>query len=74
MFWNKKNKRNVIQIDRNEMYPVIHASICNGEKVAGFKSRKDGRFVEIGLIRTDADLNEFMTDYGLKREDIIKEY
>lgn len=74
MFWNKKRGHHIATIDREEMYPVIRASICNGEKVAGFKSRRDGHFVEIGLIKTDADLREFMEDYNLKCEEITKEY
>ena len=74
MLFGKKKKRNIAQIDRQEMYPVIRSSICNGEQVAGFKSRKDGHFVEIGLIRNREDLQEFMSDYGIKQEEIRKEY
>lgn len=73
-FRKKKSGHAVVQIDREEMYPVIRASICNGEQVAGFKSRRDGHFVEIGLIRNDADLQEFMRDYHLTRSEILKEY
>ena len=32
---------------------VIRSSICTGEKVAGFKSKKDGHFSEIMLIRSE---------------------
>lgn len=30
---------------------VIRSSICTGEKVAGFKSKKDGHFSEVMLIQ-----------------------
>lgn len=73
-FGRKKARHTVAEIDRKDMYPIIRASICNGEQVAGFKSRRDGHFVEIGLIRNDADLQEFMKDYHLTRSEIIKEY
>ncbi|MBR1483947.1 MAG: aspartate dehydrogenase [Ruminococcus sp.] len=42
---------------------VIRSSICTGEKVAGFKRKKDGHFTEVMLIRTPADLEEFKTLY-----------
>lgn len=73
-FCRKRTRQEPVQIDREEMYPVIRASICNGEQVAGFKSRRDGHFMEIGLIRTDADLQRFMEDYHLSRSEIVKEY
>lgn len=42
-----------------------HASICNGERVAGFKDDKTGKFEEIMLIRNDKDLNKFMKAYDV---------
>ena len=38
---------------------VIRSSICSGEKVAGFKNKKDGRFTEVMLIRSAEDEEEF---------------
>lgn len=51
---------------------VIRASICNGEQVAGFKDKKTGHFTEVMLIRSEKDLKEFKTRYGV--ENIKKEY
>jgi hypothetical protein len=52
--------------------PVIRASICTGERTAGFKNRKTGAFREVMLIRNRKDLDEFMGLYDL--EDIDTEY
>ena len=52
--------------------PVIRASICTGEQVAGFKNRHTGEFHEVMLIRDEADKAQFMRMYGLERVD--KEY
>lgn len=46
-------------------YAVIRSSICTGEKVAGFKDKKDGHFTEVMLIRTPEDKREFMETYGV---------
>ena len=50
MFFRKK--RETRTYDRETQAPVIHASICTGEKVAGFRDLRTGRFTEIMLIRT----------------------
>ena len=42
---------------------VIRSSICTGEKVAGFKSKKDGHFYEVMLIRSGKDLEDFKREY-----------
>ncbi|MCR5268007.1 MAG: aspartate dehydrogenase [Lachnospiraceae bacterium] len=43
----------------------MQASICTGEKVAGFKDKDGGHFTEVMLIRTDADLERFKKLYGI---------
>lgn len=53
-------------------YAVIRSSICTGEKVAGFRSRSDGRFSEIMLIRSQKDLEDFKREY--KVDTIKTEY
>ena len=49
---------------------MIRASICTGEKVAGFRDEKTGRFEELMLIVEDRDLEEFLKLYGVKKEEI----
>ena len=42
--------------DREHMKPVIRASICTGEEVAGFKDIRTGKIEEIMLIRSPEEL------------------
>ncbi len=69
MFGKKHNKKTY---DREHMKPVLHCSICTGEKVAGFKDIHTGKFEEVMLIRTDRDLDDFMELYDIST--ITKEY
>ena len=59
--------------DRENEKPIIKASICNGEQIAGFKNIHTGKMREIMLIKTSADLEYFKTMYGIETE-IEKEY
>ena len=60
--------------DRSMHRPVIRASICTGEQVAGFKDLKTGRFTEIMMIRDDRDMQEFLKKYGLSEDEIRREW
>lgn len=59
--------------DKESKKPVIKASICNGEQVAGFKNIHTGKIEEVMLIKNQADLNAFKKMYGIDGE-IEKEY
>ena len=59
--------------DREHMKPVIRASICTGEEVAGFKDIRTGKIEEIMLIRSPEDLEKFKEIYEIT-EEIAKEY
>lgn len=59
--------------DNENMKPVIKASICNGEQVAGFKDMNTGKIEEVMLIKTHEDLESFKNMYGIN-EEITKEY
>lgn len=61
-----------IPFDPDKQIAVIKCSICNGEQVAGFKSKEDGHFTEVMLIREDKDLVKFKEIY--KIAEIKKEY
>lgn len=67
-------KRKITPYDKENKIPVIKASICNGEQVAGFKDLKTGQFEEIMLIRNDKDREEFVSKYGVNPSEIKKEY
>ena len=68
-----KKKTDRKTYDRATQRPVIRASICTGEQVAGFKDIRTGRMEEVMLIRTPADLDAFREQYGIEGEN-AKEY
>ena len=59
--------------DKDNKKPVIQASICNGEQVAGFKDIHTGKIEEVMLIKSPADLDTFKKMNGID-EEIAKEY
>lgn len=59
--------------DRENKTPIIKASICNGEQVAGFKDKHTGKMEEVMLIKNPEDLARFKAMYGIEG-DIAKEY
>ena len=54
-----------IKYDPETMYAVIRSSICTGEKLAGFKNKKDGHFTEVMLITSPEDVERFKEIYEL---------
>lgn len=72
MLFQKKKKAPAY--DWTGKVPVIRASICTGEQVAGFKDEGTGKFTEIMLIRGEDDLREFLDGYGVAREDLRREW
>ncbi|MBR2531035.1 MAG: aspartate dehydrogenase [Lachnospiraceae bacterium] len=51
--------------DAENKKPAVKASICTGEKVAGFRDIHSGKFEDIQLIRSEKDLEEFKKTYGI---------
>lgn len=80
-FWKDKEncmrlfkKKSIVKTyDKENKKPVIKASICNGEQVAGFKDIHTGKIEEVMLIKSQADLYNFKAMYGIE-EEITKEY
>ena len=60
--------------DKENLRPVIHASICTGEQVAGFKDIHTGKFTEVMLIRNSKDMEVFTQKYDISAEEIVKEW
>ena len=54
-----------IPYDPEKQYAVIRSSICTGEKVAGFKDKTDGHFIEVMLIRSKRDEQTFKETYNV---------
>lgn len=63
MFFKKKPEK--LTYDKENKKPVIRASICNGEMVAGFQDIHTGAFEEVMLVRNDAEIADFMYQYGI---------
>ena len=68
-----KKKLVIKTYDKENKKPVIKASICNGEQVAGFKNIHTGKIDEVMLIKNHADLDAFKKMYGIDGA-IEKEY
>ncbi len=64
MFFGKKAEKKTY--DKESKKPVIKASICNGEQVAGFQDINTGAFEEVMLLRDGKDLETFMETYGIE--------
>lgn len=73
MLFNKK-KVEKRSYDKATLKPVLKASICNYEKIAGFKEIKTGKFHEDMLITSPNDLQRFMEAYDLTEDQITKEW
>ena len=56
LFSKKKIMRSY---DKDSKRPVIKASICTGEQVAGFKDIHTGKIEDIMLVKTSADIEKF---------------
>ena len=67
-----KHLKDTIPYDEEKQYPVIRASICTGEKVAGFRDKTGNGFVEVMVIHNDYEKELFMKAYNL--EDVKNEY
>jgi len=71
-FFGRKRVAEHKEYDRENLRPVLRCSICNGERVAGFKDVHTGEFSEVAFIADDSELEAFMAEYGI--EEITKEY
>ena len=69
-----KKKSIVKSYDKENKRPVIKASICNGEQVAGFKDIHTGKIEEVMLIRSRADLENFKAMYGINSQSYLEVY
>lgn len=61
----EKGLKDKIPYDPETQTAIIRSSICNGEKVAGFKNRSDGHFTEVMLIRSPEEEQRFKDIYDL---------
>ncbi len=66
MFFKKKVEKKTY--DKTTKKPVIKASICTVEQVAGFRDIATGAFEEIMLIKSQEDLAAFKAMYDITEE------
>ena len=68
LFRHKKETAAPVAYDPATQEPMLKASICTGETVAGFRERGGSRFDEVMLIKDEGDLEHFMKLYDLKEK------
>ena len=73
LMFGRRKKRTARFYDKAGKIPVIRSSICTGEQVAGFKDPVSGKFDDLMLIRNSSDLEDFLSQYQVKEEDITSE-
>ena len=61
-----------IPFDPQRQEAVIRASAGTGERIAGFRSREDGSFTEVRVLRSAEEERRFLRAYGL--DSVRREY
>lgn len=60
--------------DKENFKPIIRSSICTGEKVAGFRDERTGKFEEVMLIKDSKDMDLFLEKYDISVAEIKTEW
>lgn len=63
MFGKKKSSK--LSYDKENETPAVKSGICTGEKTAGFIDNKTGKYRDVMLIKSEADLAEFKRMCGV---------
>ncbi|MBR2992775.1 MAG: aspartate dehydrogenase [Clostridiales bacterium] len=63
MFGKKKTSK--LTYDKENETPAVKSSICTGEKTAGFIDARTGKYRDVMLIKSDADIAEFKRQCGV---------
>lgn len=72
--FGRRKKPTVPPYHKEGKIPVIRSSICTGEQVAGFKDPVSGKFDELMLIRDSGDMDEFLSQYQVREDEIRREW
>ena len=67
-FFKKKKAQEKETYDASALKPAIRSSICTGEKTVGFIDKKTGQYREYMLVRSEADVEDFKSRYGITGE------
>ena len=74
ILFKRKKEYTYPEFDREKQIPVLKCSICTGEKVACFRDKRTGHTEEIMYIRSQGDMQDFLSRYGLSEQEIKKEW
>lgn len=74
ILFKRKKENTYPEFDREKQIPVLKCSICTGEKVACFRDKRTGHTEEIMYIRSQGDMQDFLSRYGLSEQEIKKEW
>ena len=69
-----KKKSDYPKMPAGDYEPVLRCSICTGEQVLCAKDRQTGKLLEIMLIRSPAELEDFCAANGISAAEIGKIY
>ena len=58
------SKKPKITYDPNVSEPAVRKSICTGEMTVGFVDKETGKFRDVKLVKSQAELEEFMREIG----------
>ena len=58
------SKKSHISFDPDVFEPAVRKSICTGEMTAGFVEKETGKFRDVKLVKSQAELEEFMHEIG----------
>lgn len=65
MFGRGKNKDKIPSYDKETEVPALKSSICTGEQTAGFLDVNTGKYRDVMLIKSPADLEVFKKMFGV---------
>ena len=63
----EKHLKETVPYDPDRQTAVIRASVCTGERIAGFRNKANGHFTEVMVLRSPEDERRFMEIYGLEK-------
>jgi hypothetical protein len=72
--FGRRKKPTLPAYDKTGKIPVLRSSICTGEQVAGFKDPVSGKFDDLMLIRSEKDLNAFLSQYQVERDALQRDW
>lgn len=63
--FNRNKKIAKIEYNKETEVPAVKSSICTGEKTAGFLEVNTGKYRDVMLIKSDADIDLFKKACGV---------